>query len=211
MNNLFPNSKKIIVLIIVLAVVLLGSFILRLNSRTVNTLLPPVSLGSPEPSAGPVAPTVQKTPPVSLQTKIGITTKDQLLTSSDIASSSALTRTKTLFTFRNTDTLQAHSVVEYNGVAAFEKGTLIQPGLKLHKISEYIAQFGSPDKIYTGSRRFGQFENTYIYASKGFALVGNHFTDEVDQLQSFTPTTTEQYVLEWGQDIEPDSGIKETF
>lgn len=212
MINLFPVSKKIIFLILILILILSALLVLKFRSPvTTNRMLPPVKVGSPEPAVNQTNQTTKNTSPTSIQTNIGTTTKEQILKLPEIASSSALTSTKTLYTFKSTETLQSHTVITVNGTVAFEKGTLIQPGLKLNKISDYLASYGAPEKTLTGSKKFGQFENTYVYATKGFALVGNPFTDEVDQLQSFIPTTVEQYISEWGQDIDQKPNIKEAF
>lgn len=79
-----------------------------------------------------------------------------------------------------------------------------EPGFA--KISEYMAQFGTPDKTIQGSKFYGWYATTYIYAKLGFSFVGNSNTDEIYEFHKFTPTSVDRYVALFGEDL--DSGAK---
>lgn len=210
MSEIFPASKKIIFLVILLFVILLGILLLKINTKNETpTSLPPVIINSPVPTPS----TQLETTPnkFQLKTNVGTTTDQQLLKLNNIASISATLNGKTQYVFKPTPQMQNNTVITQDGVVVFEKGTPILPGLKLQNISDYNAMYGEPERILTGSKRYGKFEETYIYAKQGFVLVGNPFTDEVDEVQIFIPQTVAEYLKNWGQDIDPNIKTKETF
>lgn len=68
-------------------------------------------------------------------------------------------------------------------------------------IPKIIEMFGKADKITTGSKFYGDYLNTYIYATQGMAFVGNPNTNEVYEIQFFKPMTPDEYESKFGQDI----------
>lgn len=105
-----------------------------------------------------------------------------------------------LFAFRNNE------IVTKNGLVIYEKVITVNNSLVHPKISDFLNLYGPAEKEFTGSKTYGRFEKTYIYASRGFSLVGNPSTDEVDEIQTFLPTTVDNYLKNWGKDI--DTSLK---
>lgn len=102
-------------------------------------------------------------------------------------------------------------IITENDLAAFERIVTSEksssPGFS--RISELMNKFGQPEETITGSTHYGRFVNTYIYANKGFAIIGNPYTDEVYEIQQFTPMSVENYRSKYGQDINPNQDSHE--
>lgn len=69
-------------------------------------------------------------------------------------------------------------------------------------ISAMIEKHGQPEKVIQGSKLWGPFMNNYIYNTKGLAFIGNPNTDEVYELQNFTPLSLDEYIQKYGDDID---------
>lgn len=94
-------------------------------------------------------------------------------------------------------------VITKNGVAVFKSAVSVEKTGWLHpSISEYKNLYGNPEAVYTGSRTFGEKAKTNVYASKGVAVIFNPFNNEVYEVQNFQPTTADEYLKNWGDDVE---------
>lgn len=82
-------------------------------------------------------------------------------------------------------------ITNHNKVAIFERG-VIPSGRNLY-FSEIKSTFGTEEKIIIGSS-YGKAVNTYIYASRGIAILANPYADEVYEIQRFTPMSIEKYI-----------------
>lgn len=71
-------------------------------------------------------------------------------------------------------------------------------------LSDYLKKYGNPEKTVNGSNYFGFNVSTYIYASSGFAYIANPSTNWVYEIQFFQPTTVDDYMNKYGQDINPN-------
>jgi hypothetical protein len=69
------------------------------------------------------------------------------------------------------------------------------------KISDFKKKLGEPEKEASGSRYYGPYFKTYIYAGQGFAAIGNPNTDTVFEIQQFKPMSVDDYVTQYGSDI----------
>lgn len=79
---------------------------------------------------------------------------------------------------------------------------IVNPNLdKFNKVSGFVKKYGEPEAKFQGSNYYGEFEDTYVYASKGIAFLVNPFSGSIDEIQSFSPTTVEEYKRLWGKDI----------
>lgn len=72
-------------------------------------------------------------------------------------------------------------------------------------ISELIEKFGEADKVIPGSKFYGYFPFTYIYASQGMTFIGNPNTNEVYEIQFFRPMSIQEYTELFGGDILEDA------
>ena len=109
---------------------------------------------------------------------------------------------KNIYFFPSTDSRRENIVETRDGKAVFKRVVSITSvSYKTPLIDGYISQYGNPEFEFTGSNRYGQYMKTYVYPSKGFALIFNPYTNEVFEIQSFTPVSLEEYRANWGQDI----------
>lgn len=171
----------------------------------------PIQTFSPGPTARASVKPGQQTSSPTLTTNIGQTTNQEVDEMSSIESKTVLAEGKIEYKLKSTSQLVGHVIVTQDNVVVFEKAKQIETNLNLAKTSLYFATYGQPEAEATGSKLYGNFEKTYIYASKGFAILVNPFTNEVDELQVFLPTTVDQYQKEWGQDISEQQSGEEKF
>lgn len=192
--NDWLSTRKTLILIAVLVLILL---ILLL----VNTLPTP-------PKKGPVFPGDEISP--AFKSKIGETSDNEISSDPDLLKKE-IVGNKTVYTFKSRPDIIRNIVITEGGKAAFEKGTIVKSPSALPFYSDYVNQYGQPEAEFSGSKSHGKFEKTYIYASLGFTLKVNPFTNEVDEVQKFTPTGVDEYLKKWGDDISEDVSTKEEF
>lgn len=98
-----------------------------------------------------------------------------------------------------------------NNTAKFERIITIKGATESGKlkISSQILKFGPAEKIIEGSEFYGARIKTYIYPSKGFAFIANPNADEIYELQTFIPTTIDDYLSKYGEDIKEYGEIRE--
>jgi hypothetical protein len=114
--------------------------------------------------------------------------------------------TKTIeYTYESPVFMRRNQIITHDGKVIFERiMTPTDPNSPSYaKISSYTDQFGDPQRIVKGSRFYGFYMTTYIYASKGFAFVANTHTDAIYEFQKFAPTTLDEYIATFGQDLNP--------
>lgn len=185
--------KKVFMLILVLV-----GFILILG---MIALFQPKS--EPVSSPGPVvmqSPLDKKI--ISRQkTVIGKTTKDEVKESFDILNEQTLDGNKTSYSVASPLDARPDQIIVQNDKAFFERLVLVGRDDGSEKISSFVIKFGPAEKIYTGSKYYGDHMTTYIYAGKGFAFIANDNADEIYEIQYFNPTTVESYIAAYGSDI----------
>lgn len=77
--------------------------------------------------------------------------------------------------------------------------------------NELLQKYGQPTIMYNGHKIYGHPALTYLYPDKGIAFTANKFTSEVYEIQIFSPTTADQYLKLYGQDITFEGPAKEDF
>ncbi len=104
-----------------------------------------------------------------------------------------------VYTLSTSIPLTSDKIITKNDKVIFQSQTssLNPSQADYKKISDFIKSYGQPDKIISGSENYGPFSSYYIYASKGFAFIGNPNTDEVYETQSFTPMSVDQYLQQF--------------
>lgn len=139
-----------------------------------------------------------------LQTTVGKTTDAQIQLLGNIKDKKTLPDGSTQYLRPSVNASLDNIIITKNGTVAFEKAITVNTLYEHPKISDYIATFGKPEAELEGSQTYGKFEKTYVYTSKGFAVVANPFTEEVDEIQTFAPMSVEAYLSTWGTDIKPE-------
>lgn len=194
MQRLFLFIPKKTLWLIILLIILAGGLITLITLNRQSTKQPqsprPIIYQSPLPSAHLT----------DLQiSEIGITTPQDLISKYPGANKQTLESGDQEFSISSTFDARPNEVIFRDNRAVFERTVALQD--KALTISSLIARLGQPEKVAPGSSFYGYHMNTYIYATKGSAFIGNPNTDEVFELQSFVPSNVEEYIRNYGQDI----------
>lgn len=193
LNN--PISKKKILFILTLVVLIIITIFISLNQPK---KLPPTQ----KTEVIPVQ--IKQISPLQLST-IGKTTQDQIERLPSQQNKETLKNSDIQYSFPSLIEQRPNQIIIHNNLAVFER--IAVPGNPQEKgyakISEFSKEYGEEDQIIDGSQFFGPFTSTYIYSSKGFAILGNPNTDEVYEIQVFLPTTVEDYSKTYGDDLKP--------
>lgn len=202
---MFLYNKKIIVFILLVCVgltlmllLLLFPVVNRSNEKQGSffpTITPFVNKKSPNAQA-----LIRK----YSKTVVGSTPEKDVLTYPGLIKEEKIDSNTILFTFNGPFSYRNNEIITRNGVVVYEKNITTDYSLRHPSISDFLNQYGPGEKEILGSKKYGRFAKTYIYASKGFAFIGNPSTDEVDEFQAFLPTTLEEYFKNWGKDIDPN-------
>jgi hypothetical protein len=193
---------------ILIAVVFVSFIFINLVFKKPSQSPPPTSLPSLPSSKGlPVV--IEAVDPQSqtafkgyYNIELGKTTDREIESLPNIVKKEVLPGKKISYELSSADSLRNSRVVTENSKAVFKSSVSItEQDFKTPKFSPYKQAYGNAEKAYIGSARYGRYITTYLYASKGFALIVNPLTDEVFEVQSFIPTSIEDYLANWGQDI----------
>ncbi len=106
--------------------------------------------------------------------------------------------TRYTFTSQNSD---RSNIIIVKGTEEILFQRAITPPQFPVKITNYTNVHGSAKWIFKGSNFYGSEAQTYIYPDLGFAYIGNPKTNGVLELHTFQPTTVEEYVSKYGDDI----------
>lgn len=134
--------------------------------------------------------------------EIGKTTQEELRTVPGLREIPLETPGSSEFISESAFSYRDNAVITEDSIAAFKRIVPVNPQTwQSPQISYYQEIYGIPEFEKKGSVTYGDFMTTYVYASKGFAAIFNPFTGEVFEVQSFAPTTVEDYLQKWGSDI----------
>jgi hypothetical protein len=190
----------IILVVFVLIVALLGGG--RKNGTT----------STPTPTNVPGGTSTQHKIAPSQKTIIEKTTKKEVEELPKVEGKSTLPNGATRYTFSSPIITRKNEVIVKDNHVVFERVltpvSSKDPGYVL--ISDYEKEYGKPQQIIRGSHFYGNLIKTYIYADKGFVLIGNPFTDEVFEVHTFIPTTIENYIQLYGEDINKNAPAGES-
>lgn len=180
-------------LVVILALVVVGS--------TIFIQKPSVPVPTPSPTTTKLHP--------FLMIEVGRTIPSDLANRPGFKNKTLLDKNTIQYSFNSPLQNRDNLIIARNDKTVFERAITLEPGAKHPQLSDYKQRFGEPEVELEGSKFYGQFEKTYVYASKGFTLVGNPFTGEIDEIQTFIPTTTDGYLLGWGEDVVSNQQLKE--
>lgn len=91
-------------------------------------------------------------------------------------------------------------IIFHNSAANFER-IIVVGNEKILKLSDQILKYGPAEKVLKASKYYGNHMETHIYASKGFAFIVNPNADEIYEIQTFSPTSLDNYLTTYGEDI----------
>lgn len=199
-------KKVIALLLFILAVLSVIIYVLGFIKKPAPSRFEPPIIYNP--TVLPTQPTLKSRVSPYLKTLPGKTSEQEVLVLKNFKTKNVLPNNSTEYLFHSPrGSLRDDIVIIQNSVVIFERAITVDKTTRKHPaISDFIKLYGNPEKELQGSDHYGEFEKTYIFSSKGFTIIGNPFTDEVDEIQIYLPITTDQYISLWGSDIKPYSG-----
>lgn len=122
----------------------------------------------------------------------------------DIIDKEASSEGTTVYSLNSLNTIRTDQIITKQDQIIFQRTYVPEnPNDPNHLlISKMIEKYGQPENIIKGSKLWGPFMQTYIYPSKGIAFIGNPNTNEVYELQNFTPISLTEYLQKYGDDID---------
>lgn len=188
------------------------TFFLIIFLITLIGILGGISLLSPKDAPVPASPepVIMQSPSAvnisSLQKTIpGKTTAQEIEQKISIRTKQSLENNKTSYTIESPLITRPDQIITQNNEVIFERVVLVKNQQEVTNISSITAKLGPPEKAFTGSKYYGHQIRTYIYASKGLAFIAatNDATNEMEiyEIQTFIPTSVENYMKEYGEDI----------
>lgn len=149
-----------------------------------------------------------------IRVTIGQTTTSQIDALPNIQKKERLPGGGIKYSLSGNNPIRPDEIRAENNVAVFERIAIPEKKADLGyaTISEYKTKYGQPDAVLPGSKAFGFYMVTYVYSTKGFALIANPNTDEIFEIQHFIPMPTEDYLKRYGEDVTPKATpIREQF
>lgn len=194
----FPR-KKIIILVGFIGVLFVSLLVVSLTSRNSN---PPSSSPIPTPFQ------IQTSAVSPLQkTQVGKPLPDNFKNTVNIEKVEAGPDNQTIYSYTAPVAIRPNQVVTKNNIVVFER--ILTPeapsSVGYATISEYKSHFGAADKEIRGSKLYGWYMMSYIYASHGFTIIGNPNTDEVYEVQHYLPMSVDEYIKTYGEDLDTDA------
>lgn len=101
--------------------------------------------------------------------------ENQARSSNDFINAKSLGGNKVNYSFHSPISVRPNEIRTNNGIAVFERSLTPEKSNEAGyaKISEYKKKYGEPERVIKGSRFYDWIAETYIYAHKGFAFIGN--------------------------------------
>lgn len=144
-------------------------------------------------------------PPSALQwknIKVGQDDKSQVAAKlGQPLSTKNLEGNKEVSTYQSNNQYWPHEVEYVNGITTLVKQRQLQS--KKFELFEYAKKYGQPEKIVpTNDSGFGI--DLYIYAKNGFALKAHRVEGTIFEIWYFQPTTLEDFLQKYSQEIGTD-------
>ncbi|HSW47787.1 MAG TPA: hypothetical protein VLG67_01790 [Candidatus Saccharimonadales bacterium] len=113
----------------------------------------------------------------------------------------ALQGNATKYTFNSGQADHPNIIITNSNNNIVFQSTITDPSLPI-KISDYTESYGQPKFIFIGTKSYGSQSRIYIYAELGIAFIADPQTGNVLEQQVFNPTKVDDYVRNYGQDIQ---------
>lgn len=189
----------IAVLLVVIVIILLISILFRTESTKTNQNIYPTPASINEPW--------KKYPFTPLQkTSVGLTTDAYIKKKYKVINEELMTDGSIKYKVESVTPTKYDEIRTKNGVVIFEKTrvfTIKFGDLKL--LSYYENIFGKPQDIQDNIKLYGWNTSAYIFAGKGFTLIVNRFTNEVYEVQRYTPVSVQEYKTTYAEFLEPEA------
>jgi hypothetical protein len=199
MNKIYtfiPKKTFILILFLLGGILILGSLLFLKSSPEIT----------PSDSNPIISQTPSKISPLQMSV-IGKTTKSELDQSFSNKKEESFPNGDQGYLLTSSLDARPNEIQFHNQVASFERIILL--GSSSLKTSDMILKYGQAEAIKEGSKYYGAYISTYIYAKKGLAFIANPETDQIYELQMFASTTLDDYMNNYGQDIKEFNQVLE--
>lgn len=194
-----PKKTFLLITLLLVAIVVLVLILFISQSKKVTSPPSPVISQSPSPLS-PLQKTI-----------IGKTTINDIGKSYPSGDKQTLPNGDLKYSVNSKLEARPDQIIFHNNVTQFER-IIILGNTSLSgntKLSDQVAKYGPAEKVIKGSKFYGYHMDTYIYPAKGIAFIANTYADEIEEIQIFTPTSLENYISNYGEDIKEYKQIKE--
>jgi len=174
-------NKKILIIISIMAV-----FALALVSLVINSL-----------NQNKKPPTTQETKISALQNSLpGKTSEEEVKQLANIQKVTELTDGSKRYDLKSINPFLPSQIITKDEKVVFEKNIIPSDPGSANRLTlpEVKKIHGEPDIIILGTQDYGEFNNTYSYASKGFVIIASPATGDVFETQVFAPMPTDEYI-----------------
>lgn len=145
------------------------------------------------------------------KTQIGKTSIEDVQKLPTVLNKETLPNGSVKFTLKSEVSPRNDEVIIKDKAVVLEKRSLpLNPDvIGFTSIPQMESEYGKPEKVIASTINYGPFSSTYIYASRGFAFIGNPNNNTVFELQFFSPTSVDEYIRLYGDNIGPSSQANE--
>jgi hypothetical protein len=103
------------------------------------------------------------------------------------------------YTLASPKSSRSNTLIAKDNLVIFQRS--VRPDNFGERISDYTNQLGTPERIITGSRFYGENTQTYIYAKYGVAFTANPQTEEVYEQFAFVDMSVDDFFKSFGQEL----------
>lgn len=197
---------KLLLLFIVLIIIVFLMTLISSVSQPENIPLAPTSTTPTPVQIRQFQKSTGKLSPLQ-QTIIKKTTESEIQKTYGIEKIRTLPNNTTEYILPSSFSKLPQQIIVKNGVVVYEEIVTPKDPTKegFVRLSDFTRAFGTPDSDVRGSKRYGWWMHTYIYPGKGIAVLADPETDIIYEIRIFVPTTLEEYIKQYGNDLDPNA------
>lgn len=206
-NNFILNKN--IIFISIFAFLFIGTILISQTENKIKQKITPTPvIKSPTISPFPL-PTISKERLISTRQKTAPGEKINpkvLEKQPDYLSKEKVSESRMQYNFVSEIKTRPNTIITLSDSTVLFERQLLPPSPKTQgytTLSQLRAAHGDPEVVIKGSKFYDWYIETYIYASKGFAVIGNPNTNEAYEIHLFIPASTDDYINTFGEDLSP--------
>lgn len=200
---MFHKKRLLFGLLILLAVIVLVWFLIpkKTTNQEGTALLTPTPV-SVNRQITPIPPSSSYQFSSFQKTVIGKTPEQEIALLKAVLKKETIAGDQTRYTLLSVNPQQDDEIITKNGVVVFEKtSTFTNNDGGFPKFSPIKNLYGKEEMALQGHPYYGPFAVTYIFAYRGFAVVVNPNTDNIYEVQRFTPLSIDSYLKIYGSNL----------
>lgn len=136
---------------------------------------------------------------INLFFKYKIGDRENTIDLKEVKNKENLSTSRTTYTF-DIQGLNLQLITE-GGFIVFKKSPVVGKNWTHPNLDVFLKNFGKAEREYKGSKTYGPQTTVFAYPSKGYAFIGNTFTNQLYEIQNFNTTTPGEYQKKWGEEL----------